>query len=49
MPNGDVSFDENKTSETRNMEDDIWAGRAFYDDGKWVYWSEIEEQVRFKE
>jgi hypothetical protein len=31
------------------MEDDIWADRAFYDDGEWVHWSEIEEQVRFKE
>lgn len=31
------------------MEDGIWADRAFYDDGEWVHWSEIEEQVRFKE
>jgi hypothetical protein len=49
MPNGDVSFDANETSEARHMEDDIWADRAFYDDGEWVHWSEIEEQVRFKE
>ncbi len=31
------------------MEDDIWADRAFYDDGEWVTWSQIEEQVRYKE
>jgi hypothetical protein len=31
------------------MEDDNWAARAFYDGGEWVHWSEIEEQVRFKE
>ena len=49
MPNGDVSFDANETPEARHMEDDIWADRAFYDDGEWVHWSEIEEQVRFKE
>ncbi|UWQ60412.1 hypothetical protein K3722_00445 [Leisingera caerulea] len=27
----------------------MWANRAFYDDGEWVTWSEIEEQVRCKE
>ena len=28
---------------------DLWADRAFYDDGEWVTWSEIEEQLRYKE
>jgi hypothetical protein len=26
-----------------------WADRAFYDDGEWVTWSEIDEQLRYKE
>lgn len=31
------------------MENDVWDDRAFYDDGEWVTWSEIAEQVRYKE
>ena len=31
------------------MEEIDWADRAFYDDGEWVTWSEIDEQLRFKE
>ncbi|MDA9208080.1 hypothetical protein N9O61_04255 [Octadecabacter sp.] len=26
-----------------------WADRAFYDDGEWVTWSDIDEQLRYKE
>ena len=26
-----------------------WSDRAFYDDGEWVTWSEIDEQLRYKE
>ena len=26
-----------------------WSDRAFYDDGEWVSWSEIDEQLRYKE
>lgn len=33
MPNGDASFDANELPEAIHMEDDIWADRAFYDDG----------------
>ena len=31
------------------MEEIDWADRAFYDDGEWVTWSEIDEQLRYKE
>ena len=31
------------------MEDMDWSDRAFYDDGEWVTWSEIDEQLRYKE
>lgn len=30
------------------MEDDI-RDRAFYDDGEWVSWSDVEEQLRYQE
>lgn len=30
------------------MEDDIWDG-AFYDDGEWVSWSDVEEQLQYQE
>ena len=30
------------------MEDDI-SDRAFYDDGEWVSWSDVEEQLRYQE
>ena len=26
-----------------------WSDRAFYDDGEWVTWSDIDEQLRHKE
>jgi hypothetical protein len=26
-----------------------WSDRAFYDDGEWVTWSEIDRQLRYKE
>jgi hypothetical protein len=26
-----------------------WSDRAFYDDGEWVTWSEIDQQLRYKE
>jgi len=26
-----------------------WSDRAFYDDGEWVIWSDIDEQLRHKE
>jgi hypothetical protein len=26
-----------------------WSDRAFYDDGEWVSWSDIDEQLRHKE
>lgn len=26
-----------------------WSDRAFYDDGEWVTWTEIEEQLRYQE
>lgn len=31
------------------MDDIDWSDRAFYDDGEWVTWSEIDEQLRYKE
>lgn len=31
------------------MEEIDWADRAFYDDGEWVTWTEIDEQLRYKE
>jgi hypothetical protein len=31
------------------MDDTDWSDRAFYDDGEWVTWSEIDEQLRYKE
>lgn len=31
------------------MEEIDWCDRAFYDDGEWVTWSEIDEQLRYKE
>lgn len=31
------------------MEEIDWADRAFYDDGEWVTWSEIDEQLRYQE
>ncbi|PZR01079.1 MAG: hypothetical protein DI533_08175 [Cereibacter sphaeroides] len=31
------------------MEEIDWSDRAFYDDGEWVTWSEIEGQLRYKE
>lgn len=31
------------------MEEIDWSDRAFYDDGEWVTWSEIDEQLRYKE
>lgn len=31
------------------MEESDWADRAFYDDGGWITWSEIDEQLRHKE
>ncbi|WP_234849242.1 hypothetical protein [Sinorhizobium medicae] len=30
------------------MAGDIW-DRAFYDDGEWVSWSDVEEQLRYQE
>lgn len=30
------------------MDADIW-DRAFYDDGEWVSWSDVEEQLRYHE
>ena len=30
------------------MEDDIW-DRALYDDGEWVSWSDVEEQLQYQE
>jgi len=31
------------------MDEIDWNDRAFYDDGEWVTWSEIDEQLRHKE
>ena len=31
------------------MEEVDWSDRAFVDDGEWVTWSEIDEQLRYKE
>ncbi|MBI1219790.1 MAG: hypothetical protein GC186_14705 [Rhodobacteraceae bacterium] len=31
------------------MADIDWADRAFYDDGEWVTWTEINEQLRYQE
>jgi hypothetical protein len=31
------------------MEGTDWSDRAFYDDGDWIHWSEINEQLRYKE
>ena len=31
------------------MEEIDWSDRAFYDDGEWITWSEIDEQLRYKE
>jgi len=31
------------------MDDIDWTDRAFYDDGEWVTWSEINEQLQYKE
>lgn len=31
------------------MEEIDWSDRAFYDDGEWVTWSEIDEQLRYRE
>ncbi|MFS8146453.1 hypothetical protein [Rhizobium sp. BR 249] len=30
------------------MDTDIW-DRAFYDDGEWVSWSDVDEQLRYQE
>ncbi|MES0022127.1 MULTISPECIES: hypothetical protein [unclassified Mesorhizobium] len=30
------------------MDDDIW-NQAFYDDGEWVSWSDVEEQLQYQE
>ena len=31
------------------MDEVDWADRAFYDDGEWVTWTDIEDQLRYKE
>ena len=31
------------------MEEIDWSDRAFYDDGEWITWSDIDEQLRYKE
>ncbi len=31
------------------MEDIDWADRAFYDDGEWITWSEIDEHLQVQE
>jgi hypothetical protein len=31
------------------MDEIDWSDRAFYDDGEWVTWTEIEKQLRYQE
>ena len=31
------------------MDEVDWADRAFYDDGEWVTWTDVEDQLRYKE
>lgn len=33
----------------KSMAEIDWSDRAFYDDGEWVSWSDIDEQLRHKE